>query len=105
MISPPKARLLLPLAGLLLALHGAKDLLGPDAGAFGTILGAWFQPVAFLGCGLAVLWRAAFAKRRTPWLLVGAGLTLYAGGNVLYNLMYADDVSPPFPSAADGLWL
>src|SRR5881398_2095615 len=99
MIPPPKPRLLLPLAGLLLALHRAKDLLGPDAGAFGTILGAWFQPVTFLACGLAVLWRAGFTERRAPWLLVGAGLTVYAGGNVVYNLLYAGNASPPFPSA------
>src|SRR3954467_1701969 len=90
-------------AGLLLGVHAVKDALGADAGAFGTVVSAWFEPVAFLGCGLAVLWRARGTERRAPWLLVGAGLCLYASGNVFYNLAYSK--CPAFPSPADGLWL
>src|SRR3954447_23734082 len=99
----PKPWLLLLLAGLLLGVHAVKDVLGADAGAFGTVVSAWFEPVAFLGCGLAVLWRAAHTERRAPWLLVGGGLCLYASGNVFYNLAYSK--CPAFPSPADGLWL
>src|SRR3954470_13004484 len=84
-----KPWLLLPLAGLLLCAHAVKDVLGADAGGFGTLVSAWFKPIAFLACGLAVLWRA-YTTRRVSWLLVGAGLTLYAGGNVYYNLAFAD---------------
>ncbi|MEA2431033.1 MAG: hypothetical protein QOI19_1506 [Thermoleophilaceae bacterium] len=104
-LPPPKPRLLLLLAVLLLGVHAVKDVLGADAGAFGTVVAQWFEPVAFLGCGLAVLWRAGQTERRAPWLLAGAGLTLYAAGNVYYNLAFTDVSAPPFPSAADGLWL
>src|SRR3954454_16516365 len=99
----PKPWFLLLLAGLLLGVHAVKDVLGADAGAFGTVVSAWFEPVAFLACGLAVLWRARDTERRAPWLLVGAGLCLYASGNVFYNLAYSK--CPAFPSPADGLWL
>jgi hypothetical protein len=94
---------MLLLAALLLGLHAAKDVLGADAGAFGKVVAEWFEPVTFLACGLAVLWRAAYLERRMTWLLLGAGLTLYAAGNVYYNLAFTE--SPPFPSPADALWL
>jgi diguanylate cyclase (GGDEF)-like protein len=93
------------LAGALLCVHVVKDLLGTDAGAFGTVVSAWFEPAAFLACGLAVIGRAGSTGRRATWLLVGVGLTLYAGGSVYYNLAFADVSSPPFPSIADWLWL
>ncbi|HEY0632880.1 MAG TPA: EAL domain-containing protein [Thermoleophilaceae bacterium] len=104
-LPPPKPRLLLLLAVVLLGVHAVKDVLGADAGAFGTVVAQWFEPVAFLVCGLSVLWRAVETERRAPWLLAGAGLTLYAGGNVYYNLAFQGVSAPPFPSAADGLWL
>jgi diguanylate cyclase (GGDEF)-like protein len=100
-----KPRLLLVLAGALLCVHVVKDLLGTDAGSFGTVVSAWFEPAAFLACGIAVLGRAGSTGRRTTWLLVGAGLTLYAGGSVYFNLAFADVSSPPFPSIADWMWL
>jgi diguanylate cyclase (GGDEF)-like protein len=101
----PQPWLLLPLAAVLLSVHAVKDVLGPDAGTFGTVVSAWFQPVAFLSCGIAVVWSAARRDGRRAWILLGAGLTLYAAGNVYYNLAFADVASPPFPSLADGLWL
>jgi diguanylate cyclase (GGDEF)-like protein len=101
----PKPWLLLPLAGVLLSVHVVKDVLGADAGGFGTIVSAWFQPAAFLACGVAVLSRAARREGRVPWILLGTGLVLYASGNVYYNLAFADVAFPPFPSAADAVWL
>jgi len=104
-LHPLKPRLLLLLAALLFGVHAVKDALGADAGQFGTVVSAWFEPVVFLVCGLATLARAPSTGRRGTWLLVGAGLTLYASGNVYYNLAFANVASPPFPSIADWLWL
>jgi diguanylate cyclase (GGDEF)-like protein len=99
------ARSLLLAAAALLALHAAVDLAGPDSGAFEEAFGLWYQPVVFLGCGLATLVRARSLAERAPWILLGTGLVLYASGSVYFNLVLADDPSPPFPSLADGLWL
>src|SRR3954471_20995461 len=101
-------RLLIPLALALLALHVGDDAFGSGSGAFSTLLADWFEPVAFLACGLTVLWGGTRERieRRIPWLLLGAGLILYASGNVYFNLMTrATGEAPGFPSTADALWL
>ena len=61
--------------------------------------------MAYLGCGLATLWRATVRDGRLPWVLLGSGLVLYATGSIYFNLAFGTDPSPPFPSPADGLWL
>ncbi|MEA2466811.1 MAG: hypothetical protein QOJ57_937, partial [Thermoleophilaceae bacterium] len=97
---------LLVLTGVaLLGLHAGNDLLGPSGGAFTDALGKWFQPAAFMLCGVAVLMRAGRGPRGTPWLLLGTGLVLYASGNVYFNLVAGGGEPPGFPSAADALWL
>ena len=74
--------------------------------SFDSFFSLWYQPVGFLGCGLATLWRAASVREeRMPWALLGSGLVLYAAGSVYFNLEYGSNPSPPFPSLADGLWL
>src|SRR3954468_14871140 len=101
-------RLLIPLALALLALHVGQDAFGSGSGTFATLLADWFEPVAFLGCGLTVLWGGTRERieRRLPWLLLGTGLVLYASGNVYFNLMTrATGEAPGFPSTADALWL
>jgi hypothetical protein len=50
-------RLLIPLAAALLALHLGEDTFSPGSGGFAGLLADWFQPTAFLGCGLTVLSR------------------------------------------------
>jgi diguanylate cyclase (GGDEF)-like protein len=99
-------RLLIPLAAALLALHVGEDAFGSGSGTFSMLVADWFQPVAYLGCGLAVLWAPTRGQRRLPWILLGTGLILYASGNVYFNLMTrATGTSPGFPSIADALWL
>src|SRR4051794_22734410 len=99
-------RLLIPLAVALLALHVGEDAFGSDSGTFARLVADWFQPAAYLGCGLAVLWAPTRGQRRLPWILLGAGLILYASGNVYFNVMTrATGEAPGFPSTADALWL
>src|SRR4051812_47494684 len=99
-------RLLIPLAVALLALHVGEDAFGSDSGTFARLVADWFQPAAYLGCGLAVLWAPTRGQRRLPWILLGSGLILYASGNVYFNLVTrATGEAPGFPSTADALWL
>src|SRR6476469_4158192 len=90
-------RILIFLAATALAVHIGHDTLGSPHGTFAALLGKWFQPVVFLGCGLAVLLRASHSDRRAPWLLIGAGLSIYAGGSVYYDLAGSGGAAPPFP--------
>ena len=50
--------------------------------------------------------RAAFLKsERGPWVALGAGLLLWAGGEAYYSLALEGLDAPPVPSGADALWL
>jgi diguanylate cyclase (GGDEF)-like protein len=52
------------------------------------------------------LWRAAaFREERLAWLVIGAGILVWTGADVLWTAVYADDVNPPHPSVSDALWL
>ena len=53
-------------------------------------------------CGIRVVARP---DERVAWSILGAGLAVYAGGNVYWSLVLADLEETPFPSLADGLWL
>src|SRR3954447_7058243 len=79
------SRLLLFAGALLVTLHVWHDAFG--LGAVDRVFSEWFMPVAFLASGAAAL---AGARRlpgeRTAWLLLGAGLVLYAAGSVFYSL-------------------
>src|ERR1700754_460388 len=35
----------------------------------------------------------------------GLGLVSWTAGSILWSILYADDPTPPYPSAADALWL
>src|SRR5690349_16580905 len=99
-------RLLIPLAVAPLALHVVEDAFGSGSGTFAMLVADWFQPVAYLGCGIAVLAAPTRGRRRLPWVLLGSGLILYACGNVYFNLVTRATGHPPgFPSTADALWL
>jgi diguanylate cyclase (GGDEF)-like protein len=93
-------------AGLaLLALHVVYDTVGLGSAHADSLFAQWFQPAAFFGCGAAVLIRVPRTSPRAPWLLIGAGLVLYAAGNLYFNFAVDQGTTPGFPSTADALWL
>src|SRR6201989_2580891 len=99
-------RLLAGAGALLIALHAWHDLFGLGHAALDRAVGAWFMPVAFLGSALALLERARRLPRgRLPWLLLGAGLSVYATASVYYAIADALGQAPEFPSLADALYL
>jgi diguanylate cyclase len=56
--------------------------------------------------GLSCLARAALVRRdRVPWILLGAGISCYALGEVLWFTWIGMQPSPPYPSVADAFWL
>src|SRR4051812_26968802 len=101
---PPK--LLTLAAAALLGSFAVAQAFGFGSAAADDAYDLWFQPSCFLASGAATLLRAyRIRDERTPWALLGTALVLYAIGSVTYNLAFADDATPPFPSVADGLWL
>ncbi|MDQ1304807.1 MAG: hypothetical protein QG671_635 [Actinomycetota bacterium] len=44
-------------------------------------------------------------RDRAAWLSIGAGLTSYAAGTLVFNAVLLPAGDPPYPSVADGLWL
>jgi two-component system, cell cycle response regulator len=44
-------------------------------------------------------------RERLAWTAIAVGLVAYAGGEIVWRFVYADDPSPPYPSWADALWL
>lgn len=43
--------------------------------------------------------------QRPAWVVLAVGLSLYGAGNVLWQVVYDGQPSPPIPSISDGLWL
>jgi hypothetical protein len=92
---------LLGLLCLVEALHEIFGLGAPD-GVFGAGIEAFLQVAAATLC----LARSAFEPRgRRAWLWIGAGLGCWALGTVLWDVLYWSDPAPPYPTAADALWL
>jgi diguanylate cyclase (GGDEF)-like protein len=81
----------------------------PGARSYGGHSGFWENGVyaaVILACGVVCLMRAITGRSdRIAWALIGAGLTSYgAGAVVFYNFVEGLD-EIPYPSAADGFWL
>ncbi|HWH44930.1 MAG TPA: hypothetical protein VNT32_09380, partial [Thermoleophilaceae bacterium] len=84
-------------AGHSLGLGGPQlDSLADDWVYNGLIVGA-------AGVCLAAGRRAG--GHRVAWLALGAGIALWAGGEILYSLQYDDAGEVPIPSASDAFWL
>ena len=68
-----------------------------DVGVYGAV---------FVGSALLCALRGVLVvHRRSVWLALGIGMTLYAGGTLYYYLVLARMTTVPYPSLADLLWL
>lgn len=64
------------------------------------------QDAVYLLAALLVVARAWLVREdRGAWLLMGAGLCAYAAGTVYWIAFLAPLNPPPYPSAADAMWL
>ena len=103
-------RIVRPVFALLvlgLAVHAAHALIGPGDGAAGPRhrqLGLHRRDVdrrARCAC-----WPPPSRRReRGAWALIGLGLLLWSGGDLVWTLWLTDLENPPYPSVADGLYL
>lgn len=66
----------------------------------------WVYCGATVGAGAMCLLRGiAIRNERLAWLVMGAGLLAWAGGDITWTVLLADDPSPPYPSVSDVLYL
>jgi diguanylate cyclase len=76
---------------------------GPDAS---TVWDVGVYTVVPLLAAVSCFARSLRIRRdRVAWLSVGAGLTSYAAGTLVFNAVLLPAGDPPYPSVADGLWL
>jgi hypothetical protein len=91
------------LLGVLTVLEAINDLfgLGPD-----WIFDNWVHNVVLGACAALVLARAAFEPvARQAWLAIGFALLLWFVGSAAWDIAYAGNPNPPYPSFADIPWL
>jgi two-component system cell cycle response regulator len=72
----------------------------------GDDLSQWSLPLAYLVATVACGWRAAvYRPERLAWSLAALACGTQVAGSVLWNAVYAGDLTPPFPSVSDWLWV
>ena len=94
----------LALAGLTLyALQTATGFLG--AGFDGFAQDVIYNALIAASAGFCI-WRGVTARtERAAWLLLGAGLLSWFGGELYYTLHLSHVTDPPYPSLSDALYL
>ncbi len=93
------------LLACLLATAG-NALLGIGGRAAQGPIRDWVSSLIYLlVAGIVIARAAAVPERRSPWILIATGLTLYGAGNLLWSLWMEHLPNPPVPSICDGLWL
>jgi diguanylate cyclase (GGDEF)-like protein len=71
-----------------------------------TLFGTWIYCGVMVGAAVSCLSRGVLVRReRTAWLLVGAGLLVWTGGEIYYEIAAAGSASVPIPSPADAGYL
>jgi two-component system, cell cycle response regulator len=66
----------------------------------------WVYNGVSVGAGVLCLLRGvAVRQERVAWLVMGFGLLAWAGGDITWTFMLADDPDPPYPSVSDLLYL
>ena len=77
----------------------------PSAG-YNLVLDGVLNNLAYIGSAAVCLLRARDVQAyRRSFHVLGAGLTLYGLGNIVWTLFVRTQDPEPFPSPADGLWL
>jgi two-component system, cell cycle response regulator len=94
------------LTGLGVLAYTAHVAFGLGGSALDDLFQDWVYCAISLGAGtMCVLRGVAVRQERAGWLVMGAGLFAWAGGDITWTLMLANDPSPPYPSISDFLYL
>jgi two-component system, cell cycle response regulator len=85
----------------LLAVHNGTPWLNVPAATFEL-----FYNGVLVGSAVLCFLRVAVRRNeRMAWTMMGVALTLYATGNIYWQLALADVDTAPYPSLADACWL
>jgi two-component system cell cycle response regulator len=102
----PAARALAALVVLGLAVEALHSIAGLGSPRFSYWIEEWVYDFLTATAAAVTLGRAIWRREgRLAWLLLGIGLTLWAAGDVYWTTVLRDQVSPPFPSLDDALYL
>ncbi len=94
------------LALCLLAVFTARAVLGFGGHSTHVLFNTWIYNALMLTSAAACLLRAALVRReRLAWALLGIGLLLFAGGDIYFAAVLAEQATVPIPSPADGGYL
>lgn len=84
----------------------ARALLGFGGHGTHVLFNTWIYNALMLTSAASCLLRAALVRReRLAWALLGAGLLLFAGGDIYFAAVLAQQATVPIPSPADGGYL
>src|SRR3954471_3770417 len=99
-------RLATGIAVLGLAVHAGHGVTGAGGHAVDLAITRWLYVALVAGAAAVCLARAAHVRAERPaWALLGTGMAVYAGGELLWSAVYAGAADPPFPSLSDALYL
>ena len=99
-------RALTALTGLALLAYVAHTAAGLGSPELDDLFQNWvYCGLIVAAAAICVLRAVAVREERAAWLVMGLGLMAWAAGEVTWTLVYADDPAPPYPSAADVLYL
>ncbi|MGH2974232.1 MAG: bifunctional diguanylate cyclase/phosphohydrolase [Solirubrobacterales bacterium] len=94
------------LALCLLVAFTVRAVLGFGGHSTHVFFNTWIYNALMLTSAAACLLRAALVHReRLAWALLGAGLLLFAGGDIYFAAVLAEQATVPIPSPADGGYL
>ena len=94
------------LLAIILGLAIVNVVLGAGGTAASEIIRTWGASAVYVLAAAIVVARAVrIPERRTAWILLAVGLSLYGAGNVVWTIWYDHQSAPPIPSISDVLWL
>ena len=94
------------LALCLLVAFTARALLGFGGHNTHVLFNTWIYNTLMLTSAAGCLLRAALVRReRLAWGFLGVGLLLFAGGDIYFAAVLAEQATVPIPSPADGGYL
>lgn len=92
--------------GLLVLVQAVQDISGAGGSRLDTLANDGIHNFLLWTAAAACLARAFVVRRgRMTWLMFGLSLALFAIGDTLWSLLYADQRPAPFPSVSDAFWL
>ena len=95
-------RVVAALLTALLALYALRAVTDAGGNATREFFDMWIYNGLVCSAALACVLRGLLFKAERPaWLILGAGMCLWALGDIYFTVELADQAEPPFPSPAD----